>query len=99
MKAKAADRATRVLDGGCERAEAEACYVRGVMLAGTDDLAGSLRKMGRACVLGHGPACLIVGDGHARGAKGIGQNAAAAKASYLRGCALGEARACKRLGK
>lgn len=99
LKAGQGERAARVLDGGCAHGESEACYVRGVMLAKADDVTASLHKMGRACVLGHGPACVVVGEGHRRGAKGVAPDPAAARASYLRGCALGEKRACERVSE
>ncbi len=99
LNAKQGERAARVLDSGCDHGESEACYVRGVMLAKGEDLLGSLRKMGRACVLGHGPACFVVGSAHARGAEGVTPNPGAARASFLRGCALADKRCCEQLTK
>ena len=103
LRVKQYGRAKTVTDLGCTHGEADACYVRGLMHAkgqgGEVDVAASLTTLGKACLFGHGRACLVVGEGQSRGAPGVAPNPAGAHAAYVRGCALGERQACERLEK
>lgn len=83
--------ALRLARPSCDRGDARACFLSGVILLDKNELADAPSPLGRACAVGLWGACVRLGEGLERQAPPAG---AEARAAYSRACEGGEPSGC-----